>query len=111
MPDISELKKKLETALNIVSDRKSRAYKRIEPLIDRILEILSPSIEFIQKKYEWFRKDILKEDELKNHILIKYLFKDLFLYFLVEYSNPMNCLPSFPLSVLLSYVEMTHFLL
>ena len=85
MPDISELKKKLETALNIVSDRKSRAYKRIEPLIDRILEILSPSIEFIQKKYEWFRKDILKEDELKNHILIKYLFKDLFLYFLVAF--------------------------
>ena len=85
MPDISELKKKLETALNIVSDRKSRAYKRIEPLIDRILEILSPSIEFIQKKYEWFRKNILKEDELKNHILIKYLFKDLFLYFLVAF--------------------------
>lgn len=85
MPDISELKKKLEAALNIVSDRKSRAYKRIEPLIDRILEILSPSIEFIQKKYEWFRKDILKEDELKNHILIKYLFKDLFLYFLVAF--------------------------
>ena len=85
MPDISELKKKLETALNIVSDRKSRAYIRIEPLIDRILEILSPSIEFIQKKYEWFRKDILKEDELKNHILIKYLFKDLFLYFLVAF--------------------------
>ena len=85
MPDISELKKKLETALNIVSDRKSRAYKRIEPLIDRILEILSPSIEFIQKKYEWFRKTILKEDELKNHILIKYLFKDLFLYFLVAF--------------------------
>ena len=85
MPDISELKKKLETALNIVSDRKSRAYKRIEPLIDRIIEILSPSIEFIQKKYEWFRKNILKEDELKNHILIKYLFKDLFLYFLVAF--------------------------
>ena len=85
MPDISELKKKLESALSIVSDRKSRAYKRIEPLIDRILQILSPAIEFIQKKYEWFRKDILKSDELKNHILIRYLFKDLFLYFLVAF--------------------------
>ena len=85
MPDISELKKKLERALSIVSDHKSRAYRRIEPLIDWILQKLSPTIEFIQKKYQWFSKDILKSEELKNHILIKYLFKDLFLYFLVAF--------------------------
>ena len=85
MPDITELKKKLEGALSIVSDRKSRAYKKIEPLIDRILEKVSPAIEFIQVKYEWFNKEFLKSDELKNHILVKYLFKDLFLYFLVAF--------------------------
>lgn len=85
MPDISELKKKLERALSIVSDRKSRAYKKIEPLIDRILEKLSPAITFCQKKYEWFSVNVLKSGELKNHILIKYLFKDLFLYFLVAF--------------------------
>lgn len=85
MPDISELKKKLERALSIASDHKSRAYRRIEPLIDWILQKLSPVIEFIQKKYEWFSINVLKSGELKNHILIKYLFKDLFLYFLVAF--------------------------
>ena len=35
--------------------------------------------------YEKFQVRILKRGSLKNHILIKYLFKDLFLYFLVSF--------------------------
>ena len=85
MPDITKIKKQFEHALRIVSDRKSRFYKRIEPLIDRILEKLSPAIEFVEEKYEWFSVNVLKSGELKNHILVKYLFKDLFLYFLVAF--------------------------
>jgi lipopolysaccharide export system permease protein len=85
LPDITELKKKLEQAFSIISDRKSRAYKKIEPLIDWILKKTGPVIEFCQEKYSWFDKNILKSGELKNNILIKYLFKDLFLYFLVAF--------------------------
>ena len=35
--------------------------------------------------YEKFQVRVLKRGSLKNHILIKYLFKDLFLYFLVSF--------------------------
>ena len=35
--------------------------------------------------YEKFQVRVLKRGSLKNHILTKYLFKDLFLYFLVSF--------------------------
>ena len=35
--------------------------------------------------YEKFQVRVLKRGTLKNHILVKYLFKDLFLYFLVSF--------------------------
>ena len=34
---------------------------------------------------EKFQVRVLKRGTLKNHILVKYLFKDLFLYFLVSF--------------------------
>lgn len=46
----------------------SQIYKKVEPLVKRL------------KDYHDYRKSILRD-----HILIKYLFKDLFLYFLVSF--------------------------
>lgn len=40
---------------------------------------------FFHKYIELFQIKVLKKGELKNNVLIKYLFKDLFLYFLVSF--------------------------
>jgi len=39
----------------------------------------------VKQKVDWFQVKYLKKGQLKNHVLIKYLFKDLFLYFLVSF--------------------------
>ncbi len=42
-------------------------------------------LRFIHLCYDEFQVRVLKRGTLKNHILVKYLFKDLFLYFLVSF--------------------------
>ena len=43
------------------------------------------TLRLIHMYYDKFQVRVLKRGTLKNHILIKYLFKDLFLYFLVSF--------------------------
>ena len=56
----------------------------------RIREVLKKikrnrTIKLLHLYYDMFQVYILKRGTLKNHILVKYLFKDLFLYFLVSF--------------------------
>lgn len=41
--------------------------------------------QFLHKYVELYEVKVLKKGQLKDHILVKYLFKDLFLYFLVSF--------------------------
>ena len=100
MPDLKKIKKRIgkkiekgqklvktevSARLKKVSERKSLLYKKFEPFLLKIYSKIEPQVNFCKEKYEWFSVNILKSGELKNHILIKYLFKDLFLYFLVAF--------------------------
>ena len=44
-----------------------------------------PLVSHIIKAHNFIQVKVFKKGELKNHILIKYIFKDLFLYFLVSF--------------------------
>jgi lipopolysaccharide export system permease protein len=100
LPDLKKIKKRIgnklehgqeivktgvSSKLKKVSERKSVLYKKLEPHLLKLYKRIEPAVEFCKTKYEWFSINVLKSGELKNHILIKYLFKDLFLYFLVAF--------------------------
>ena len=44
-----------------------------------------PFVSHVIKAHNFIQIKVFKKGELKNHILIKYIFKDLFLYFLVSF--------------------------
>ena len=44
-----------------------------------------PFVSHVIKAHNFIQVKVFKKGELKNHILIKYIFKDLFLYFLVSF--------------------------
>lgn len=44
-----------------------------------------PVIVFLKEKYDWFQEKILHKGELKNHVIIRYVFKELLLYFSVSF--------------------------
>lgn len=63
---------------------KWRSFKRIVKLNIKKLGESKPVL-FVKNLYHNFQIKVLKSDQLKNHVLTRYLFKDLFLYFIVAF--------------------------
>ena len=82
-----ELIKKLQDKYSLVIDFLQKRWINFKRLVKSVLRHFKNTKpgQFVYKYYGRFQVKVLKKGILKNNILIKYLFKDLFLYFLVSF--------------------------